>query len=456
MGMFTPRLEERTVDPEDVFFGEAGTRTAAGRRVSASTATRVITVLRCVKLLADVISTLPKDVVVSLGGNRFVEFTKPSWITSPTPADRSITDVEHFSQVVGAMALAGDSFTYVPNGIHPLDGIEEPAVLEVLAPTHVRCKPGPLYEILDDRGRVRTTVGTDRMLHVSWYRPAGALRGLNPIDEARQAIGLALGTEEFAARFFGQGATMALGVEVPGALTETQRLDLVAGLEGLYSGTKKAHRIGVVTGGAKFVSGLGVTNDQAQFLESRKFSKEDIATLFGVPPHLVGSQEPGASSYNSVEQRSLEFGKFNIAPWVSRIMAQYSRLAAVPQRLATTDATAHFQMDLRGLERADIKTRFEAYGIGLDKGIFDIDTVLSLEDMPPIGEQSGGRIHRSQLQMVGVETADMAARVNSVGALIRAGYDPASAAQAVGLPPIKHSGLVPVTVQGEDVATATA
>lgn len=456
MGMFTPRIERRTVDPEDRFFGEDGYRTASGQRVSASTATRVITVLRCVKLLADTISTLPKDVVVSLAGSRFVEFTKPSWITRPEPSNPSITDVEHFSQVVGAMALAGDSFTYVPFGIHPIDGIEPPGVLEVLAPTHVRCKPGPLYEILDASGRVRAVVGPERMLHVSWYRPAGALRGLNPIDEARQAIGLALGTEEFAARFFGQGATLAMGIEVPGQLTEPQRNELIAGLEGLYSGTKKSHRIGVVTGGAKFVSGLGVSNEQAQFLESRKFSKEDIATLFGVPPHLVGSQEPGASSYNSVEQRSLEFGKFNIAPWVSRITAQYSRLVSVPERLAATEATARFSMDLRGLERADIKTRFEAYGIGLDKGIFDIDTVLGLEDYPPIGAAAGGTTHRAQMQMVGVETADISAKVNAAGALVRAGYDPEAAAAAVGLPPIKHSGLVPVTVQGENVATEAA
>jgi len=406
MGMFAPAVRAALTE-DDFFRDDFGRSTVSGQRVSATSSTRVTVVLRCVKLLTDVISTLSKDVVISIGGQRFTEFQRPQWLTSPTPADPSITDVEHFSQVVGAMALEGDSFTFVPDGIHPLDGIVGRGYLEVLDPRHVNVRRGPLYDILDQYGRVVETVGPDRMLHISWYRPAGRLRGLSPIEEARQAVGLALGTEEFAARFFGQGATMALGVEVPGALTSAQRDDLREGLEGLYSGTRNAHRIGVVTGGAKLVTGLGVNNDQAQFLESRKFSVEDIARLFGVPPHLVGSQEPGASSYSSVEQRSLEFAKFNIAPWVSRIAAQYSRLVSVPERLEGTGATARFAMDLRSLERADIKTRYEAYSLAVGGPWLEPNVPRALEDLPPIA--GGDSIHvQSQMVPLGTTQEDAA------------------------------------------------
>lgn len=406
MGMFAPAVRAALTE-DDFFRDDFGRSTVSGQRVSATSSTRVTVVLRCVKLLTDVISTLSKDVVISIGGQRFTEFQRPQWLTSPTPADPSITDVEHFSQVVGAMALEGDSFTFVPDGIHPLDGIVGRGYLEVLDPRHVNVRRGPLYDILDQYGRVVETVGPDRMLHISWYRPAGRLRGLSPIEEARQAVGLALGTEEFAARFFGQGATMALGVEVPGALTSAQRDDLREGLEGLYSGTRNAHRIGVVTGGAKLVTGLGVSNDQAQFLESRKFSVEDIARLFGVPPHLVGSQEPGASSYSSVEQRSLEFAKFNIAPWVSRIAAQYSRLVSVPERLEGTGATARFAMDLRSLERADIKTRYEAYSLAVGGPWLEPNVPRALEDLPPIA--GGDSIHvQSQMVPLGTTQEDAA------------------------------------------------
>lgn len=401
MGMFSPTVRAALTE-DDFFRDDLGRQTVSGQRVSATTSTRVTVVLRCVKLLTDVIATLSKDVVISIGGQRYTEFAKPDWLTNPVPSDPSMTDVEHFSQVVGAMALHGDSFTFVPGGIHPLDGIVGRGQLEVLDPRHVNVKRGPRYDILDQYGKVIETVGPERMLHVSWYRPAGSLRGLSPIEEARQAIGLALGTEEFAARFFGQGATMAIGLEVPGLLDEKQRTDLVTGLEGLYAGTRKAHRIGVVTGGTKFVTGLGVSNDQAQFLESRKFSVEDIARLFGVPPHLVGSQEPGASSYSSVEQRSLEFAKFNIAPWVSRITAQYSRLVSVPTRLEGSGASARFAMDLRSLERADIKTRYEAYNLAVGGPWLEPNIPRALEDLAPI--EGGDKIH-VQSQMVPLGTA---------------------------------------------------
>jgi len=401
--LFAPRMESRDIDSDvyDRFFrGDDERGTAAGVRVGTSNATRVITALRCVKLLCDVISTLPKDTVVSIGPSRFVEFERPTWLTRPDPDDENLTDVEHFSQIVSAMALAGHSYTYAPGGISPTSGYPDGAPLIVLDPRMVRgCRPP--FEILDERGRVTKTVYSDRMLHVSWLRKAGQKTCLSPIEEARQSIGIALSEEEFAARFFGKGASLAFGVEVPGPMTTAQREDLAESLRESYAGIKRSHSIGILGGGAKFVTGLGVTNDQAQFLESRKFSKEEIATLFGVPPHLVGSQEPGASSYNSVEQRSLEFGKFNVAPWVDRITRVYSRLTAVPLRLEGSNARASFQMDLRGLERADIKTRYEAYGIGLDKGFIKPDEARALEDLPPV---PGGDVTYHQSQMVPLGT----------------------------------------------------
>ena len=179
-----------------------------------------------------------------------------------------------------------------------------------------------------------------RMLHGAWLKPPGKLRGLSPIEAARQGIGLGLTAEEFGARFFGQGTTLSYGVEVPGAMTDAQREELRANLRKRHSGTQNAHSVSVLTGGAKFVPGLGITNDQAQFLELRKFQVEDIARWYGVPPHMLGSQEPGASSYNSVEMRGIEFREYAVLPLVRRIEDTYDRLVEVPEGLSTANASA--------------------------------------------------------------------------------------------------------------------
>lgn len=379
---------------------EVGTATASGRRVNREQAMRLSTVWACVRLLTNAIATLPTEITVSIGPRRFPEYTKPSWLTAPDPANPTMSATEHFAQVAASLLLDGNFFTYVPGTIF------DPRVLIVLDPRRVDIKVAPnrtpLYEIRDDMGRVSATVGPLQMLHGAWLTMPGASRGLNPIEAAREAIGLGVTSEEFASRFFSQGAALSFGVEVPGGMTDEQKADLRSSLKATYSGVRKSHNIGVLTGGAKFATGLGVSNEDAQFLELRKFQVEDIARWFGVPPHMVGSQDPGASSYSSVEVRSLEFREYAVLPLVRRIEVAYQRLVELPDRLRGTNATASFRFNLDALARADLKTRFEAYGLGINAGVLKPDEARALEDLGPV---AGGNVTYMQSQMVPLGTS---------------------------------------------------
>lgn len=377
-------------------------RTASGAVVNRDASLKLSTVWSCVRLLTNAVATLPTEITVSLGGRRFPEYTKPDWLTSPDPADPTMTTSEHFAQVTASLLLEGNFFTYV------LPSVVDPQVSIVLDPRRVVIRASGrsrVYDVLDEMGKVIATVGPMQMLHGVWLRMPGALRGLSPIEAARQGIGLGLTAEEFGARFFGQGTTLSFGVEVPGPLTDPQRADLREGLTKQHAGTKKSHTISILSNGAKFVPGLGVTNDQAQFLELRKFQVEDVARWFGVPPHLVGSQEPGASSYSSVEQRSLEFREYAVLPLVRRIEDPYQRLVSVPDRFANTDATAAFRFNLDALARADLKTRFEAYQAGVNAGILKPNEARALEDLAPT---PGGDVTYVQQQMVPLGTTPTA------------------------------------------------
>lgn len=369
--------------------------TNSGIRVGRETAMRLSTVWACVRLLSNTIATLPTEIVVRIGGARFPEYNKPSWLVTPYPADPTLTPTDFFGQVATSMLLEGNAFVIVQ------PSVMDPQALWVVDPSRVDIKRNdsmqPVYEIRDEYGQVRATLDAMQMLHATWIKLPGQLRGLSPLEAARQGLGLSLVAEEFGSRYFGQGSALSFGVEVPGGLTEEQKEELRRQFKRQYEGVRRSHAIGVLTGGAKFVTGLGVTNEQAQFLELRKFQVEDIARFYGIPPHMVGSQEPGASSYSSVEQRSLEFREYAVLPLVRRIEDPFQRLVQVPANLRSTTATASFRFNLDGIARADTKSRFEAYQSGITAGILKPNEARALEDLPPV---PGGEVTYMQSQMV--------------------------------------------------------
>lgn len=377
--------------------------TASGARVGRERSMQLSTVWACVRLLTNTIATLPVDIIVSIGASKFEERVKPSWLTNPEPADPNLTTSDHFAQVTASMLLDGNFFTLAtPDVIYPRQ-------LTVLDPRLVDVRfdgRSPVYDIRDAMGRVVLTVGPMRMLHGVWLRMPGALRGLNPIEAARQAIGLGITAEEFGARFFGQGTTLSYGVEVPGPMTDVQREDLRANLKQRHAGTRNAHSVSVLTNGAKFVPGLGVSNEDSQFLETRKFTRDQIASeIYGIPPHMVGSTEPGASSYNSVEQRSLEFRQYAVAPLTYRIETAYARLVEVPEGITAATATAALKFNLNAVARADIKTRYDSYSAGILAGVLKPDEARAFEDLPPV---PGGNVTYMQQQMVPTGTVGTA------------------------------------------------
>jgi len=385
MGIFAPVAapieEKRDWLTDDDWMWE-GPRTASGVRVTRESAMRLSTVWGCVRLLSNTIATAPTDVIVRIGPARFPEFEKPSWLSNPYPADPSMTWTEHIAQVATSLLLDGNFFTFVPNSVF------DPSVLMVLDPRKVEIKRHssmvPYYVIRNDQGQVIAEVDVMHMLHGTWLRMPGSMRGISPIDAARQGIGAGLATEDFAARFFGQGTALSFGVEVPGHLDEEQKDKLRESMKKNYASSKNSHSVGVLTDGAKFVTGLGITNEQAQFLEARRFTVEDIAgRIFGIPPHKMGSQEPGASSYNSVEIRNLDYRQDAVLPLSRRIEDPYNRLVEVPSGVNAPGASAQFMFNLDGIARADLKTRYEAYGIGIEKGFLKPRDAREKEDLPP-------------------------------------------------------------------------
>jgi HK97 family phage portal protein len=391
-----PRYEEVRNDPGWITRDDGpdyGVETASGVSVSRAIALSLTTIWRCIDLLSSAISQAPSDVVVKVSGKSFPEYQKPQWLVNPQPGNPTYTAADYFSEVTLSLLLDGNYFVEV----YP--HVEAPEQLVVLDPERIRIPKRGVFQVLDEGGMLKTTLGFDRVLHGTWMRIPGMLRGISPLENLRRSIGSAVAAEDHAARFFGQGTQLSFGVEVPGKLEENQRNELQNSLRRRYAGRYNSHAVGILTAGAKFVPGLAPTPEQAQMLATRQFSVEDLCRPFGVPSHMAGDTQPGAVSYASVGGTLLEFKQYAVLPLAQRIERQHNRIVHVPENLANTNATAQFKFNLDGIARADLLTRYQAYQHGITGGFLKPREARNTEDLPPLADGSDDQLFM-QAQMV--------------------------------------------------------
>lgn len=152
----------------------------------------------------------------------------------------------------------------------------------------------------------------DQVLHIPGLGYDGIV-GYSPIAMAKNAVGLGIATEEYGAKFFANDASPSGILEHPGVLKNPDKVR--ESWNKLFRGSVNSHQIAVLEEGLKYQP-IGISPDQAQFLETRKFQLNEIARIFRVPPHMVGDLEK--SSFSNIEQQSLEFVKYTLEPWLMR------------------------------------------------------------------------------------------------------------------------------------------
>lgn len=164
------------------------------------------------------------------------------------------------------------------------------------------------YQRSQDEGKEAGTVtlSTRDVLHIPGLGFDG-LVGYSPIAMAKNAIGLAIATEEYGAKFFANGAAPSGVLEHPGTIKDPARLR--ENWNSTFGGSANSGKVAVLEEGMKYTP-ISISPEQAQFLETRKFQINEIARIFRVPPHMVGDLEK--SSFSNIEQQSLEFVKYTL------------------------------------------------------------------------------------------------------------------------------------------------
>jgi HK97 family phage portal protein len=405
----------------------------SGTIVNSDSVFKVNAIFSAVSLISDTISTLPVDSYIRRDGARFAFRPRPAWVQQP---DIDTTKEAFYGSLIVSMLLDGNGFVRTFR-----DQQGRVVNMTVLNPSKVeirRDKVGSVVYIYEGENKPLTK---DEIIHIPDVVRPGEIRGISRVTALKDNFGLAIALESYAARFFGQGASTNGIIEFPGNLTPDQAKNLVDGFDARHKGFRKAHKTGVLSGGAKFVQ-TTVENDKAQFIDSRRMAVEDVARAFNIPPHLLGL--PGTNTYSSVEQNNIAFVTHTLRPIVQKLESAFTPLMANEPG----GATAFIKFTLDGLLRGDAATRFSAYSTGLQAGYLTINDIRRLEDLPPV---DGGEIIRVPLANVNIDAAELVAtdkRVNMAQKLVNSGYDPADVLAVMGLPPILHTGLPTVQLQG--------
>lgn len=234
----------------------------------------------------------------------------------------------------------------------------------------------------------------EQILHVPGFGFNG-IEGYSLIRLARESLGLGLALEHFAANFFGRGTHIGGVLQHPGSLSKEAHESLKVDFREKYSGLGNAHKAIVLEEGMKWAQTV-MPMDDAQFLESRIFSIQEVARWLNMPPHKL--KELSKATFDNISSEQISWLQDTIRPWLVRFETAYTA-----QLLSAGDRAggAYFEFLIDALLRSDIKMRFEAYGIALDKGWMNRDEVRARENLNPMGG-GGGQIHTVQLAMVDI------------------------------------------------------
>jgi len=361
----------------------AGTGTATGKTISVEGSLAFVPVYACVRLLATSIASLPLPVYRRLpGGGKERDAGHPLYPLLHDQPNPEMTSCEMRQAMVGHLMLWGNAYANIERGA---DG--RPIALWPLRPDRMRVERSPrtgqlLYRYSVPGGEERVLLA-DEVMHWRGLSSDGQI-GYSPISLAREAVGMGLSAEEYAARFFGNDSRPGGILKTPNKLTPESANASKESWQAAHGGLTNAHRVAVLQEGLEWQS-IGIPPKDAQFLELRQFQRTEIAMLFGVPPHMIGDTERSTSWGTGIEQQGIGFVTYTLRPW---LVAIEQRIKADLFLQAERETWfAEFLVD--GLLRGDAKGRAESLAIQRQNGVINADEWREIENRNPLPDGQG-------------------------------------------------------------------
>jgi len=379
------------------FFGG----TTSGKPVNEHTAMQMTAVYSCVRILAEAVAGLPLHLYkYTDSGGKEKALSHPLYFLLHDEPNPEMSSFVFRETLMTHLLLWGNAYAQIIR-----NGKGEVIALYPLMPNRMsvdRDSSGALYytytKYSDEAPTMKSMTVTLRPSDVFHIPGLGfdGLVGYSPIAMAKNAIGMAIACEEYGAKFFANGAAPGGVLEHPGTIKDPQKVR--DSWNAAYQGSSNSHRVAVLEEGMKYQP-IGISPEQAQFLETRKFQINEIARIFRVPPHMVGDLEK--SSFSNIEQQSLEFVKYTLDPWVIRWEQTISRALLRPDEKKLY--FAKFNVD--GLLRGDYVSRMNGYATARQNGWMSANDIRELENLDRIPPELGGDLYLINGNMTKLEDA---------------------------------------------------
>ena len=363
--------------------------TTSGKAVTERSAMEMTAVYSCVRILAEAVAGLPLHLYrYKEDGGKEKALDHPLYLLLHDEPNPEMSSFVFRETLMTHLLLWGNAYAQIIR-----NGKGEVIALYPLMPNRMvvdRDIHGQLYyqytrstEEAPTMKGVTVNLPPSDVLHIPGLGFDG-LVGYSPIAMAKNAIGMAIACEEYGAKFFANGAAPGGVLEHPGTIKDPQRVR--ESWQSTFGGSGNSNKIAVLEEGMKYTP-IGISPEQAQFLETRKFQINEIARIFRVPPHMVGDLEK--SSFSNIEQQSLEFVKYTLEPWLVRWEQSIQRTLFSPEEKKRYFA----KFNVEGLLRGDYASRMSGYATARQNGWMSANDIRELENLDRIPTEDGGDLY---------------------------------------------------------------
>ena len=366
------------------FFG----RSNAGKRVTNRTALQHTVVYACVRVLSEAVAQLPLHLYKYTNSGKERVPQHPLYFLLHDQPNPEMTSFRFRETLMSHILIYGNAYAQIiRNGRGEIIGLYPLTPDRIKVDRDEHNKLIYIYSRYDEANPNIKTQGEivlkqKDVLHIPGLGFDG-LVGYSPIAMAKNALGISLACEEYGASFFANGASPSGILEHHGVIKNPAKIR--EAWHNAY-GSGNSHKVAVLEEGMKYQP-IAIPNNEAQFLETRKFQIEEIARLYRVPLHMIGDLDH--ATFSNVEHLSLDFVKYSLDPWLIRWEQELMRVL-----LSESEKGKYFiKFNVEGLLRGDYASRMQGYATARQNGWMSANDIRELEDMNMISEENGGNLY---------------------------------------------------------------